>query len=123
MRKKRDFYQSRNIHANTPRRLIREWHVKYQWNMREMARKKKINVFYVSQLVRDGIEPTDRTEKGRHARVALCLKARKPRQRIVKPKKVLNNREFGNRVLKIIDHINKNILKRGMPGRVALVNK
>ncbi len=69
---KRNFYQTHNIHPATPRRLVSALH-KAGWKERELARQRGVNILYVSQLLRHGIEPTDKTEKGRCTRVQLYL--------------------------------------------------
>lgn len=81
MKQKSNFYQSHNIHPNAPRRLVTALH-KAGWNERELARQRKVNISYVSKLLRLGEEPTDRTEKGQEMRVKLFLPKRKPKPRI-----------------------------------------
>lgn len=44
---------------------------------RALSRVLGVNILYVSQLLRRGIEPTDQTEKGREVRVKLFLPKRK----------------------------------------------
>jgi hypothetical protein len=78
---KKDFYQSHNIHPNTPKKLVTALH-KVNWNRRALARQLDVNVFYINQLVTDGIEPTDATESGRVVRVKIFLKAYKPKPRV-----------------------------------------
>ncbi len=46
---------------------------------RAFARQRDVNILFVSQLLRKGIEPTDKTEKGREIRVKLFLTKRKPK--------------------------------------------
>lgn len=60
------------IHSNTPRRLVREYK-KLGCNQLHLAKKLKINDGYLNRLMKDGIEPTDRTEKGRDARAKMFL--------------------------------------------------
>jgi|SRR5919108_607375 hypothetical protein len=85
MMPKRNFYEVYNIHPATPRRLVSELH-KAGWKERELARRRGVNIKYVSDLIRRGIEPTDRTIKGQEARVALFLPRLKRKPRIVKEK-------------------------------------
>lgn len=80
MSRKRDFYQVHNIHPATPKRLVSEFH-KAGWNERELARRRGVNILYVSQLIRHGIEPTDRTVKGQETRAKLYLPRLKPKPR------------------------------------------
>jgi len=83
---KKDFYQSHNIHPNTPKKLVSALH-KADWNRRALARQLGVNVFYINQMVNDGIEPTDQTENGRAVRVAIFLKAYKPKPHVKKEPK------------------------------------
>ena len=81
MTAKRDFYQVHDIHPATPRRLVTALH-KVGWNERALARARGVNILYVSQLIRHGIEPTDRTVKGQEARVKLSLPRLKPKPKL-----------------------------------------
>jgi len=64
---------------NVPKRLVREYkkvareHSGQGGYQCKLARKLGINIKYVSDLLSRGIEPTDRTEKGQRARIALFL--------------------------------------------------
>lgn len=73
-----DFYKTKHIHKNTPRRLVTEFH-RCEWNMRQLSKVLDVNILYVSQLIRHGMEPTDKTEKGRSVRVKLFLPRWKPK--------------------------------------------
>ncbi len=61
------------MYENVPKQLIK----KYQevGSLRALARAQDVNYFYVSQLFQHGIEPTDKTRKGRLARRKLFLPA------------------------------------------------
>jgi hypothetical protein len=91
--KKRNFYQSKGIHANAPKRLVRAYH-KAGWNMRELERmlnemepqRVKVNYFYIHALIVNGTEPTDQTESGRAVRLKLFLARRKRKARRVEGK-------------------------------------
>jgi hypothetical protein len=48
---------------------------------RKFARRVDVNILYVTQFLKDGVEPTDQTEKGRAARVKIFLPKWKPRPR------------------------------------------
>jgi hypothetical protein len=52
---------------------------------RQVARELGINQYYVSQLVRHGIEPTDKTITGQSVRMQLFLPRIKPKPRTPKP--------------------------------------
>jgi hypothetical protein len=68
---------------NIPRKLIAL--LNEAGSEREVARRRDVNMFYVSQLLNKGIEPTDRTFKGREARAALFLPRWKRREQDPKP--------------------------------------
>jgi hypothetical protein len=93
MTPKRNFYQMHQIHPATPRRLVSEFH-KAGWNERELARRRGVNIKYISDLIRRGIEPTDRTIKGQEARVALFLPRLKRKPRVVKERPVVLSPEW-----------------------------
>ncbi len=63
------------FHSSAPRRLIKA--VQAAGSERKFSKARGVNILYVSQLLRKGIEPTDKTEKGRQMRVKLFLPARK----------------------------------------------
>lgn len=67
---------------------------------RALSRKLDLNISYVSQLLKDGTEPTDKTEKGRAARVKLFLPRKKPKPRIVKERPAAPSQEWWERVAK-----------------------
>jgi hypothetical protein len=75
-----------NAHRNdcAPRRLLAA--LKDAGSERALSRRLGVNILYVSQLLRKGIEPTDQTEKGREIRVKLFLPKRKRKPRVMKPK-------------------------------------
>lgn len=70
---------------NVPTRLIRA--LRQAGSERKLSRLIGVNILYVSQLLRDGKEPTDQTENGQAVRVALFLPKmkRKPRVKAVHP--------------------------------------
>lgn len=73
----------RIIHPNTPKKLAKL--LMELGSERAVCRKRKVNMLYVSQLVNKGIEPTDKTFKGREAREALFLPRFKRKPRELKP--------------------------------------
>lgn len=99
MTRKRNFYEMHNIHPAAPKRLVSEFH-KAGWNERELARRRKVNIKYVSDLIRRGIEPTDRTVKGQEARTALFLPRLKQKPRVKKEKPIVLSPEWWDRVRK-----------------------
>lgn len=70
----------RIIHPNTPKKLARL--LIELGSERAVCRERDVNMLYVSQLVNKGIEPTDRTLKGRQAREALFLTRWKRKERV-----------------------------------------
>lgn len=70
----------RIIHPNTPKKLARL--LIDLGSERAVCRERDVNMLYVSQLVNKGIEPTDRTLKGRQAREALFLTRWKRKERV-----------------------------------------
>jgi|SRR5919109_2324938 hypothetical protein len=99
MRQKRNFYEIHNIHPATPKRLMSELH-KAEWNERELARRRGVNIKYVSDLIRRGIEPTDRTINGQEVRVKLFLPRKKSQPRVKKEKAPAPSPEWWERVEK-----------------------
>ena len=73
----------RIIHPNTPKKLAKL--LLELGSERAVSRERNVNMLYVSQLVNKGIEPTDRTWKGRVAREALYLPRWKRKEREKKP--------------------------------------
>lgn len=69
------------VHPNTPAALKRDLRRCF-WNMRALARLRKVNYFFVHELITKGIEPVGRVE-----RVKLSLPARKRRPRVPGPPK------------------------------------
>jgi hypothetical protein len=63
------------IHPNTPPRLAAKY--KKAGSFHALAEQIKVNVSYVYDLIKDGIEPNDTTPKLREVRKRLFLKARK----------------------------------------------
>jgi hypothetical protein len=62
-----------------PKRLARA--LKRAGSARKLSRQLDVNIFYITQLLRHGIEPTDRTDKGQETRLKLFLPRRKPKPR------------------------------------------
>lgn len=73
----------RYIHPKTPKKLARL--LITLGSERAVCRERDVNMLYVSQLVNKGIEPTDRTRKGRQARTALYLPRLKRREKVKPP--------------------------------------
>lgn len=71
-------------HPNAPRRLVSLWR-KLNCSDRQVAKAREVHQHYVSQLVRYGIEPTDKTITGQRVRVQLFLPRIKPKPRTPKP--------------------------------------
>jgi len=72
------------IHPSTPPRLVKRFKA-LDGKYHKLAEDRKVNVRYVYELIAEGKEPTDRTEKSRAIRRALFLPARK-RTRSAQPK-------------------------------------
>jgi len=82
-----------NAHRNdfpecTPKRLIKA--LCDAGSERELSRRLGVNILYVSQLLRKGIEPTDQTEKGRETRAKMFLPKRKRKMTARKPQAALS---------------------------------
>ena len=71
------------IHPNAPPRLIKA--LRKAGSFHKLADELNINIKYVHELIRKGIEPTDRTEHGRETRARLYLPRRK--RKTSKPRK------------------------------------
>jgi hypothetical protein len=99
MTKRRNFYQTHNIHPSVPRRLIRELH-RVGWSQRELSRLRKVNQGDISRLLKKGIEPTDATEHGREIRVRMYLPKHKRKPRAVKELAPAPSLEWWERVEK-----------------------
>jgi len=54
----RNFLELHEIHANVPKRLVTAY-LKADCNQHELSRRLEVNAFYVNQLLRQGIEPTN----------------------------------------------------------------
>jgi len=74
---------SKKLHNNVPKRLLAELK-QAGGNERELARRRGVNILYVSQLLCHGIEPTDKTETGREVRVKLFMPRRKLKPRAIR---------------------------------------
>lgn len=72
-----------NAHRNVPAKLALA--LQEAGSERELSRRLGVNILYISQLLKDGIEPTDQTEKGRAVRVKLFLPKRKQKVKDPKP--------------------------------------
>jgi hypothetical protein len=77
------FDHRNDFHKAAPKRLIKA--LEQAGSERKLSRILGVNILYVSQLLRSGIEPTDKTEKGRETRVKLYLTKRKKQIRVAKP--------------------------------------
>jgi hypothetical protein len=71
------------IHPNTPPKLVKLLHKAGSFH--KAAEAIGVNVYWVFKLVREGIEPTDQTPKGRETRHRLGLHKRKPRPKTPRP--------------------------------------
>lgn len=67
-----------SIHSNTPRELVDALR-DVGYKERTLARQLGVNILYVSQLLKYGIEPTDKTTKGQAVREKLFLPKKKPK--------------------------------------------
>jgi hypothetical protein len=63
------------IHPNAPPRLVKKFH--NSGSFHKLADEIEVNVKWIHGLITQGIEPTDRTEKGRDIRARLYLPRRK----------------------------------------------
>jgi len=72
-------FATQNDSPNIPKRLLRALKKAGSW--RRFAESKNVNISYLSNLLRLGIEPTDRTEIGQAVRVKLFLPRTKRKQR------------------------------------------
>ncbi len=75
-----------DAHRNdcAPRRLLKA--LREAGSERKLSRQLGVNILYISQYFREGIEPTDQTENGRAVRVKMFLPKRKRKPRVIKPK-------------------------------------
>lgn len=73
------------IHPNTPPKLVKILRKCGSFHKAAEDEEINVNVFWVFQLVTKGIEPTDRTPKGREIRHRLGLPRYKRRQRARQP--------------------------------------
>lgn len=94
------------IHSNVNEKLITALHEAGD-SARELARRRGVNILYVLQLLKDGIEPTDKTESGRRVREKLFM----PRWKKNQCKRKLLPGEA---------HIKKQIAKMARQTRVSL---
>lgn len=90
--------KAENFHPNTPPRLIKA--IQRAGSERKFSKERGVNILYVSQLLKDGIEPTDKTEKGQAARVKLFLPRKKPKPQVVKTKPVPLTQEWWDELRK-----------------------
>ena len=80
---KRFLEEIKEFPGNVPKRLVREYkrivkeHKGKGGYQRKLAGRLEINIKYLSDLFLHGVEPTDRTEKGRCVRAALFLPKKK----------------------------------------------
>ena len=86
------------IHPSTPPKLRAAFHRAKNlrgegYKLDALAREIKVNIYYLYQMIKKGIEPNDTTEKLREVRVRMFLprKKRKPRQttsRVPRPESI-----------------------------------
>lgn len=67
--------------SNVPQELI-ELYEKNDCKTGRLEKPLRVNRGYIFRLIKHGIEPTDKTRKGRKARVALFLPERKQRKKV-----------------------------------------
>ena len=72
-------YETQDIHPNAPRRLVSAWR-QVGCSDRKLAQLQGVNQYYVSELLRRGIEPSNPD-----IRVKLFLPRKRPVQRDPKP--------------------------------------
>jgi hypothetical protein len=94
--------------ANVPARLIAA--IQEAGSARKFAKQQGINILYVSQLLRDGIEPTDKTEKGRDVRVKLFLPRRKRKPRVTKPEEFVGQKRIRRKIAKLAKDTREKVL-------------
>ena len=78
------------VHPNTPRRLI-ALYKRLGFSQLNIVKEIKVNDYYISKLMKYGIEPTDKTENGQSVRIKLFLPRLKRKQKIIsdKPKRII----------------------------------
>lgn len=96
--------------TNIPRRLFAA--VRQAGSLRKFAKLQGINILYVSQLFREGIEPTDRTERGQEVRVKLYLPRRKRQPRDPRPEEWVGQKEVRKRIRRMVKQTKKALPKR-----------
>ena len=80
------------IHPNVPRRLIALY--KRLGTQLAIVKERSVNDYYISKLMKYGIEPTDKTEKGQDARVKLFLPCKKKKVRLPSDKPKVKKPDF-----------------------------
>lgn len=102
------------IHPNTPAKLIAELQA-VGWNERALSRGLGVNILFVSQLIKDGIEPTDKTTKGQATREKLFLPrlAKKKRKKQTHPHRWLpGERKMTIRIGRMAQQTNDAVIRR-----------
>lgn len=74
-----------SIHSNVPKKLIVAF-MEAGGVERNLSKKLGVNILYISQLFRDGTEPTDKTEEGRRVRAKLFLPRKRVKHKTGEPK-------------------------------------
>ena len=95
---------------NAPRRLIEA--LQEAGGVRKLSRRLGVNIFYISQLLHKGIEPTDQTEKGRETRAKLFLPKRKPKPKISRPEEWPGQKQVKKAIRRMVKQTNKDVLRR-----------
>jgi len=90
-----------NAHRNdctktAPKRLLAA--LEDAGSERELSRRLGVNILYISQFLRKGVEPTDQTEKGRETRAKLFLPKRKRKPRVPKPEEWQGQKRIRNKI-------------------------
>lgn len=98
-----------DFHPNTPKKLITA--LTRVGSERKYAKAESINISYVSQLTRHGIEPTDKTANGRAIRMKLFLPCRK-RKPSTKPPVPTWVRDIRKRIATMAKDTRRDVLHR-----------
>ena len=99
----------RNDFPNIPQKLIRA--VQKAGSERRFARMRNVNISYLSNLLRRGEEPTDRTEKGQEVRVRLFL-PRKKQKRGTRRKLLPGEWHMQRKIGKMLKATNNAVVRR-----------
>jgi len=93
-------------HPNAPKRLVSAWR-DLGCSDRKLAKKVGVNQYYVSQLLRRGIEPGNA-----EIRVKLFLPARPPKRREQKPEEWIGQKRIVKIIRSMRARTTHNVLKR-----------